>query len=241
MSTYGPGDLTTSAKTIPSVSIATLAGQNLLRLDLVIPPSGLWTADAQLDDTEAPTLGLTSSITIGNVSRVGTIVATGAPYGQPRCRVVAGSGGLSTTVVTPNEYGQVQLSRVASDIMTEAGEKVGNLDALSLTIVTSWQLVREGAWLALQRVLRQVPGLSLWVEHDGSLSVRQTTWTQTVALLHRAIVPQEKMLDLFADDGVVEPGVTVQTLFGSFDALRTQYILDPDDDRGGLRIRAWYV
>ena len=86
-----------------------------------------------------------------------------------------------------------------------------------------------------------MPGLALWAEHDGSLSVRQTTWTQTVALLHRAIVPQEKMLDLFADDGVVEPGVTVQTLFGSFDALRTQYILDPDDDRGGLRIRAWYV
>ena len=49
------------------------------------------------------------------------------------------------------------------------------------------------------------------------------------------------VVDLFADDGVVEPGVTVQTLFGSFDALRTQYILDPDDDRGGLRIRAWYV
>ena len=222
------------------MSIATLAGQNLLRLDLVIPPSGLWTADAQLEDTDAPALGPTS-ITIGNVNRVGTVVATGAPYGQPRCRVVAGSGGLGTTEVEPNEYGQVQISQVARDIMAEAGEKVGNLDALSLTIVTSWQLVREGAWLALQRVLRQVPGLSLWAEHDGSLSVRQTTWTQTVALLHRAIVPQEKMLDLFADDGVVEPGVTVQTLFGSFDALRTQYILDPDDDRGGLRIRVWYA
>ncbi len=222
------------------MSIATLAGQTLLRLDLVIPPSGLWTADAQLEGTDAPALGPTD-VTIGTVTRSGTIVATGVPYGQPRCRVVAGSGGLSTTDVAPNEYGQVQLSRVASDIIGEAGEKVGNLAALSLTIVTGWQLVQESAWLALQRVLRQVPGLSLWAEHDGSLSVRQTTWTQTVALLHRAIVPQEKMLDLFADDGVVEPGVTVQTLFGSFDALRTQYILDPDDDRGGLRIRCWYV
>lgn len=222
------------------MSIATLAGQNLLRLDLVIPPSGLWTADAQLEGTDAPALGPTS-ITIGNVTRSGTVVATGAPYGQPRCRVVAGSGGLGTSDAAPNEYGQVQLSRVASDIIGEAGEQVGNLDALSLTIVTGWQLVQESAWLALQRVLRQVPGLSLWAEHDGSLSVRQTAWTQTVALLHRAIVPQEKMLDLFADDGVVEPGVTVQTLFGSFNALRTQYILDPDDDRGGLRIRAWYV
>lgn len=222
------------------MSIATLAGQNLLRLDLVIPPSGLWTADAQLEGEDAPALGPTS-ITVGSVIRVGTVVATGAPYGQPRCRVVAGSGGLGTTEVEPNEYGQVQLSRVASDIISEAGERVGNLDALSLTVVSSWQLVREGAWLALQRVLRQVPGLSLWTEHDGSLSVRQTTWAQTVALLHRAIVPQEKMLDLFADDGVVEPGVTVQTLFGSFNALRTQYILDPDDDRGGLRIRCWCV
>lgn len=222
------------------MSIATLAGQTLLRLDLVIPPSGLWTADAQLEGTDAPALGPTS-ITIGSVTRAGTIVDTGAPYGQPRCRVVAGSGGLGTSDVAPNEYGQVQLSRVASDIISDAGEKVGNLDALSLTIATSWQLVKEGAWLALQRVLRQVPGLSLWTEHDGSLSVRQTAWTQTVALLHRAIVPQEKMLDLFADDGVVEPGVMVQTLFGSFNALRTQYILDPDDDRGGLRIRAWYV
>lgn len=221
------------------MSIATLAGQNLLRLDLVIPPNGLWTADAQLEGTEALALGATD-ITIGTVTRAGTIVATGAPYGQPRCRVVAGSGGLGTDVA-PNEYGQVQLSRVAGDIMSEVGERVGNLDALSLTIVTSWQLVQESAWLALQRVLRQVPGLSLWAEHDGFLSVRQTAWTQTVALLHRAIVPQEKMLDLFADDGVVEPGVTVQTLFGSFNALRTQYILDPDDDRGGLRIRAWYV
>ena len=222
------------------MSIATLAGQNIMRLDLVIPPSGLWTADAQLEGTDAPALGPTS-ITIGSVTRAGTITATGAPYGQPRCRLVAGSGGLGTSDVTPSEYGQVQLSRVASDIMGEAGEKAGNLDALSLTIVSSWQLVQEGAWLALQRVLRQVPGLSLWAEHDGSLSVRQTAWTQTVALLHRGIVPQEKMLDLFTDDGAVEPGVTVQTLFGSFNALRTQYILDPDDDRGGLRIRVWYT
>ena len=222
------------------MSIATLAGQDLLRLDLVIPPSGLWTADAQLEGTDAPAEGPTS-ITIGSVTRAGTIFATGAPYGQPRCRVVAGSGGLSITDVAPNEYGQVRLSQVASDIISEAGEKVGNLDTLSLTIASSWQLVQEGAWLALQRVLRQVPGLSLWVEHDGSLSVRQTAWTQTVALLHRAIVPQEKMLDLFADDGVVEPGITVQTLFGSFNALRTQYVLDPDDDRGGLRVRVWYA
>ena len=211
-----------------------------MRLDLVIPPSGVWTADAQLEGTDAPAEGPTE-ITIGSVTRVGTVVATGAPYGQPRCRVVACSGGLGTSDVAPNEYGQVQLSRVASDIISEAGEKVGNLDALSLTIATSWQLVQESAWLALQRVLRQVPRLSLWAEHDGSLSVRQTAWTQTVTLLHRGIVPQEKMLDLFADDGVVEPGVTVQTLFGSFNALRTQYILDPDDDRGGLRIRVWYA
>lgn len=224
------------------MAVALLDDKVLLRLDLTIPKWGLWTCDAQLEDVSAVADGKRVVLDVGGVKRTGTVKRSGAPYGQPRCRVVGGAGKLDA-VIAAKDYGQVTLYSVVGDILRAAGETVGDLSPLLFVIVPQWQRVQERAWQALQRAMRQVPDLDLWCERSGSISVRKTVWTRTVSAYaeYRGIMPQEKHLVLFSDSADVEPGVKVRTAQGDYDAERVQYVLDPDDDRSALRGNVWYL
>lgn len=207
----------------------------------MIPRWGLWHADAQLEGTAAPAVGSRVSLVVGGVSRSGTVTRSGDPYGQARCRIVAGNNGLETKELKPRDYGQVTAAQIVADILADSGETTGDLSALNGIVTAQWQRSRERAWQALQYAMRQAPGLDVWVEHDGRVSVRETAWTMSVNALWRGIIPQEKGIVLFGDTGDIEPGVRIVTLQGNFDVERVQYVLDPDDDRSALKINAWYV
>ncbi len=223
------------------MSLVTLDGAAVLRLDLIIPQWGPHHSDVQLEGSVAPAVGARVSLNVAGTSRVGTVIRAGAPYQQPRVRVVGGAGKLDT-VIEPKDYGQTTLAAVVSDILTMAGETVGNLDALQAVVVQQYQLVQQRAWNALQSALGLAKTLNLWCEHDGSFSVRETVWTQSVGALWRGVVPQEAMVQLFGDVGTIEPGVTVTTVEqGDFNVNRVQYKLDPTDQRSQLSINAWYV
>lgn len=227
------------------MAIATLDDDNLLRLDLMIPRWGLWHTDAQLEGTAAPAVGQGVTLTVGGVARAGTVTRSGSPYGQTRCRIVGGSGGLESEILDAKDYGQVTLAMIVRDILSAAGESLGVLTPLDAIIAPQWQRVRERAWQALQRALRQAPDLDLWCERDGRISVRNTVWSDATSVNaytdYRGVIPQEKGVVLFGNTGDIEPGVRVVTLQGSFDLERVQYILNPDDDRSALRVNGWYV
>ncbi len=235
----------------------TLGGQPILRCDVVIPQSGLLHGDIQLQGTAAPAAGTTAALVLGTVSRQVYVEDSGAPYAQPRCRIGAGAGKLTSratdqVLLTPTDYQQISLDVIARDILAQAGEAAGDLSALADYVATQWQVNAERAIEALQRLLHQPnlqaaaagqvpPLLDLWCEHDGKISVRKTQWSATYSTTQlRGVKPQERQVVLMMDDSAVEPGVRVQTQFGSYDVERVQYLLDPEDSRSQLTCRAWY-
>lgn len=235
----------------------TLAGLTILRCDVVIPQSGLLHGDVQLAGIAAPAAGTTATLVLGATSRRVYVEDSGAPYNQPRCRIGAGTGKLTgraadQALLVPSDYQQIGLDVVARDILEQAGEQVGDLIALANYVAAQWQTNAERAMEALQRLLRQPnvqavasgqapPLLDLWCERDGKISVRKTQWTNTYSTTQtRGVKPQERQIVLMMDDSAVEPGVRVQTQWGSFDVERAQYLLDPDDARSQLTCRAWY-
>jgi len=224
------------------MAIGTLNGEALIACDFVQARWGLWHADVLLQGEVAPSEGAAVTLTLGTVERAGTVINAGQPYGQARCRVVGGKGKLQAgALLTPSDYSQVGLDVIARDILTQAGEISGDLTPLASTVVEQWQLCRETAWEALQRVFRARPDLDLWCERNGSLSARSVTWTQTISTEDvRGLKPQERQLVLMIDDSNIEPGVVVSTVYGDFRCERVQYELDPGDTRSSLTARMWY-
>lgn len=223
------------------MSLCSIDNLPLLRLDLIIPSSGLRSCDAQLEGTTAPQVGDSVILTIANTNRQMTVVRSGSPYGQPRVRLVGGKNKLNTVITQSGDYGQTPLSTIVNDILTLCGETVGDLSVLDSIVVQQYQLAQERAWNALQAAMSLAPGIDLWNEHDGSISARLTAYTTSVSALWRGIVPQEKMLVLFGDSGEIEPGITVTTLEGDYQAERVQYKLNPTDERSQLTTVVWYV
>lgn len=207
----------------------------------MIPGWGLRSADVQLEGTDAPAVGTSVILNVAGTNRQMTVMRSGNPYGQPRVRLIGGMGKLANVITPSGDYGQTTLASVVNDILTAAGEVVGDLGPLNDIVVQQFQYGQERAWNALQAAMSLAPALSLWNERDGSISVRTPTVTQTVTALWRGIVPQEKMLQIFADTGEAEPGVLVATEQGDFQAERVQYTLNPNDERSQLTATVWYV
>lgn len=224
------------------MAIGLLNGEALMMCDFVQARWGLWHADVLLQGDAAPAEGVSVTLTLGTVERAGTVINSGAPYGQARARIVGGMGKLQAgALLVPSDYSQVGLDVVARDILTQAGETSGDLTPLASTVVEQWQLCQETPWQALQRVFRARPDLDLWCEHNGSLSARSVTWTQVFSTQDvRGLKPQERQLVLMIDDSTVEPGIVVSTVYGDYRCERVQYELDPSDTRSALTARVWY-
>ena len=223
------------------MSLCTLGSTEITRLDCMIPAWGRLTADIQLQGSTAPAVGAQLQLNIAGVSRTVTVIRGAAPYQQPRVRVVGGAGKLDFVprVDQLKDYGQVSLSTVARDILLLASEKPGNLSALN-SVAKSWQTFQERAFQALGRVFRRQPVLDLWCEHDGTFSARERPFSTTVAGFVRGVLPQERQVLVSADEGTLEPGVILSTLYGDYRLERVQYELDPEDERGQLLARCWY-
>ena len=99
---------------------------------------------------------------------------------------------------------------------------------------------QERAFQAVTRVFRRQPALDLWCEHDGTFSARTRPFSQTISAFARGILPQERQALIFVDEGSIEPGVIVSTLYGDFRVERVQYELEPNDGNGQLIARCWY-
>lgn len=222
-------------------SLCMLGNYELTRLDCTIPPWGRLTADCQLQGSTAPAVGTQLQLTIAGTSRTVTVAQGAAPYEQPRVRVVGGADKWDFVPKTDQikDYGQVSLSTVARDLLVLAGEKPGNLSALS-NIAKSWQTYQERAIQGLARVFRRQPALDLWCERDGTFSARTRPFSTTVAALARGVLPHQKQVLVFVDEGAIEPGVVLSTLYGDYRIERVQYELEPQDSSGQLTARCWY-
>ncbi len=223
------------------MSLCSLGDIEITRLDCMIPPWGRLTADCQLQGNTIPAIGSQVQLWIAGVARTVTVMNGAAPYQQPRVRVEGGAGKFDFVprVDQLKDYGQVNLSTVARDLLLLASEKPGDLTALS-GIAKSWQTFQERAIQGLARVFRRQPGLDLWCEHDGTFSARTRPFKTTISGFARGVLPQERQVLVSADEGTIEPGVIISTLYGDYKLERVQYELDPEDGRGQLTARCWY-
>lgn len=223
------------------MSLCSLGDTEITRLDCMIPPWGRLTADLQLQGSTIPAIGSQHQLWMAGVARTVTVILGAAPYEQPRVRVVGGAGKLDFVPRTDQlkDYGQVNLSTVARDILLLAGEKPNDLAALN-SVAKSWQTFQERAIQGLARVFRRQPGLDLWCERDGTFSARTRPFKTTISGFARGVIPQERQVSVSADEGSIEPGVILSTLYGDYRIERVQYELDPEDSRGQLTAKCWY-
>ena len=218
--------------------------RSIVRGNLMIPRSGLWTLDALLgDDASLPPVGAQVVLNAYSTLRYGTVIEAGEEYLQLRVRVIGGAGKLETQL-PPQSYTGYTLSDIASDILSEVGETPGDLSGLPLN-TQRWTRSRGPASSALRRVVRLQRSdgnqLRMYAEHTGEISVR--TWTPYVfdSLNPRytdlAIWPQDKEAYIGPDlNTTIEPEQIVSIFDRQVAVVRVLYELNEDV----LRCKIWY-
>jgi hypothetical protein len=218
--------------------------RSIVRGNLMIPRSGLWTADLLLgDDASLPPVGSRVTFNAYNTLRSGTVIEAGEEYLQLRVRVIGGEGKLETEL-PPQSYTGYALKDIASDILSEAGEYPKDLSGLPLN-TQRWTRSRGPASSALRRVIRLQRSdgnqIRMLAEHTGEISIR--TWTPYVfdSLNPRytdlAIWPQDKEAYIGPDlNTTVEPEQIVSIFDRHVTIVRVLYELQEDV----LRCKVWY-
>jgi 3',5'-cyclic AMP phosphodiesterase CpdA len=153
--------------------LGTINGVSIKTAEVTLPFRGVWTADLTTED-EVDADGQVT-ITIADLTLVGTVDRMGDFLGSGSLRIVGGAGGWMKPVPQKNyqdSFG-LKLAPIVSDAAREVGE-TANLSADANRTLGSF-FIREAAPAA--RVLAQLTPL-WWVGFDGVTQVglrRETT------------------------------------------------------------------
>jgi hypothetical protein len=218
--------------------------RSIVRGNLMIPRSGLWTADLLLaDDASLPPVGSQAVFNAYNTLRAGTVIEAGQEYLQLRVRVIGGAGKLESEL-PPQSYTGYSLGDVARDILSECGESPGDLSGLNLN-TQRWVRSQGPASSGIRRLINKQRSdgneIRMLAEHTGEISVRQ--WTPYVfnsfepRYADLAIWPQDKEAYIGPDlNTTVEPEQIVSIFDRQVTLVRVMYELEQDV----LRCRVWY-
>lgn len=152
------------------MSYASLNGRRIVSGRITIPYYGIWVADILLALSD----GITSpaTVTIGDLSLVGSIYRAASFTGTRSVRLIGGAGGWRKTL--PAQFyqstGGVRLSMVLGDAAAAVGETVKI--ATDTSLGTAW--TREGGYPA-ERLLRFLAGPTWWMDNAGVTQVGPRT------------------------------------------------------------------
>ena len=220
------------------------ATRSIIKGNLMIPRSGLWTLDALLgDDSTLPPVGSQVVLNAYNTTRVGTVIEAGEEYLQLRIRVIGGAGKLETALPAQS-YSGYTLGDIARDTLSEAGETPNDLSGLNLS-TQRWTRSQGPASSGIRRLINKQRSdgneIRMYAEKSGAISVR--TWNPYVfeSLNSRytdlAIWPQDKEAYIGPDlNTTVEPEQIVSIFDRQVTVVRVMYELGQDV----LRCRIWY-
>jgi hypothetical protein len=192
------------------MSIATLNGVAVSQAAFTLPGYGMWWADVDLVEGEDLAKGTPVELALAGVTCAGTVVDGGVTSGKGAYRVVGGRGGLGRTLKRKPylDDGGVKVSKVATDLATEAGETIGTLPT---TRMGPHYARREGpAYLTLN----QLAPRAWYVDFAGviHLGTRPVT-TYGGDAVRTNVDPRAGVIELAAEslEGLV-PGVVVDDL-----------------------------
>lgn len=153
---------------------ATLAGLPILRVELVMPSSGIWTALVEASGTTA----LSGRVVLDDdgIQFRGTVRTGGVYSGRVQAAITGGAGALSTPV-DAKPYRAATAKAVISDLLNGVGETL-SLDsdpAVLATILPFWQRHQASAGVNLTR-LADVLEANWRVKRDGTIWVGRDSY-----------------------------------------------------------------
>jgi hypothetical protein len=218
-----------------------LGGQRLVACKLQVPQRGAWFAVCDFEG--APDVAGSQTLTIGQMSLVGTIVSeyAGAFGEQRRCLFVGGAGQWGTfppARAYHNDAG-VKALLIAQDVAREVGETLGTFEPELERVGVDY--VRDAGQLA-SRVLEDVIGDRLWwVGFDGVTVVgERPTPAPLVAESYRVLSydPRARVAQLSLNDpSLLSIG---HVLAGpALPEPQTVHEYTVQVDAAGVRVSAW--
>jgi hypothetical protein len=216
------------------MAIPTINGVPLLKAQITEPLSGRWTAYVEADTQEALTDPITLDFEDSAVEFVGAAHASGVESGRWIARLVAGTGGLSTSV-EPKAYRTCPLSLALDDLLSETGETLSDdSETLSGYIVAHWQRFRGAAAHALAMIADET-GYEWRLDRAGELWLGTDTWT-TLEADHTEVraYPDLRIVVIAPDaEPLVRPAVT-------FEGQRVDHVITRLDS-DSLRQEVWFA
>lgn len=154
---------------------ATLAGLPILRAELVMPSSGVWTAMVEASGTT----GLVGRVVLddGGIQFRGTVRTGGVYSGRVQAAITGGAGALSTPV-DAKPYRAATAKAVISDLLNSVGETL-SLDsdpAVLATLLPFWQRHQASAGVNLTRLVHDVLDANWRVKRDGTIWVGRDSY-----------------------------------------------------------------
>lgn len=144
-----------------------VSGIGIRRVALALPRYGAWRASVELVGAEAPTGAVT--LTVGDLSLVGTVVEGGLDSTDAPSVAIEGAPGWKRPLEAPLSYqsdGGVRLRTVVSDLASRAGEPVEQ--PVDVDLGRFWGRAATGRLRDVLSVLRLRGRLGPWrVDPDG--------------------------------------------------------------------------
>ncbi|KYG11407.1 hypothetical protein BE21_57495 [Sorangium cellulosum] len=198
-----------------------VAGQDVSLATLTIPAVRFWHLRAAFASGKAPAEGAMVTATFGDLTATGTVTASYVDADVGTCQIVGGYGGWSK-VVRARPYHSlsgVTLAEVASDLATDAGERLEILEGGDAALGYSWSRMANVAsheldalavrwWLGLDSVTRI--GSRPTVQRSGlKLSVVDYDHAHRLATLQEA---DDKLASLVPGSRISAEGMPVGTV-----------------------------
>jgi hypothetical protein len=160
------------------MSWATLAGSTVLSLRLLVPRTGVWLGDAEVDADSPPTGRVRLTLGDGAATWQATVIRSGDAFGRCSARFVGGAGGLARAL-PGKSYRNTSVKVLLADILGGAGERLSPTVAPALLAVqlTAWSRAAGPASAQLGALLAEVAPTSIWrVLPDGTWWAGVDAW-----------------------------------------------------------------
>lgn len=193
-----------------------------------LPLSGAWWVDVHVSPRQGTTgVALTGAqvVSLNGIDLYGTVLRCDVVDGMIEARIVAGAGGLSTTLAERYYKGGSSVRKIVGDILRDCGETLADDASAAILDQTmpTWQRAREPAGTALSRVVEAVGGSWRMTTTGQVLIVGTESWP-TVAPVHTLIPGSDGALGIYR---VAWPETTPDDLLPgvTFRGMRIRYVV----------------